>query len=144
MPRRRRTSGRRSGLLRSAVTIVLGLSRRREAPPAAAPWRDRSLPSIDAPMPAVNPLQFGRAFQLPPFGRGNGLEAVFWTPGERLPAGRVDAALAALRAAGIAAWAAPARLPGGDRRAAGPQDLWTAADRADDAQDVVMRVLAGR
>ncbi|GAA2752834.1 hypothetical protein [Amnibacterium kyonggiense] len=142
MGRRRRVTGRRSGLLRSVVTIVLGLSRRHEAPPAAAPWRDRSLPSIDAPMPAVNPLQFGRAFQLPPFGHGNGLEAVFWTPGERLPADRVDATMAALLAEGIAAWAAPVRLPGRDRRATGPHDLWTAADRADDAQDVVMRVLA--
>lgn len=142
MPRRRRS--RRSGLLRPVVTIVLGLSRRREAPQVGAPWRDRSRPSIDAPMPAVNPLQFGRAFQLPPFGRGNGLEAVFWTPAERLPADRVAAVLAALGAESIAAWTAPARLPGADRRAAGPHDLWTAADRADDAQDVVMRVLARR
>lgn len=144
MPRRGRDPGRRSGLLRSAVAVVLGLSRRHEAPPAAAPWRDRSVPSIDAPMPAVNPLQFGRAFQLPPFGRGNGLEAVFWSPAERLPRDRVDAVMAALLEEGIAAWAAPARLPGADRRAAGPHDLWTAADRADDAQDVVMRVLAER
>ena len=92
-------------------------------------------------MAAANPLQFGRAYQLPPFGRGNGLDALFWTPSERLPAERVDAALAALRARDIPAWAAPARLPGIDHRSAdAPHDLWVASDRFDEAQDVVMRV----
>jgi hypothetical protein len=93
-------------------------------------------------MPAVNPLQFGRAYQLPPFGRGNGLEALFWTPSERLPAAVVDDVLAALRLEGVAAWVAPARLPAVDHRSAdAPHDLWVASDRLDEAQDVVMRVL---
>ena len=59
-----------------------------------------------------------------------------------MPAERVEAAFAVFRERDIAAWAAPARLHGGDRRAAtAPHDLWVAADRLDEAQDVVMRVL---
>ncbi|MBW4041980.1 MAG: hypothetical protein HIU86_07600 [Acidobacteria bacterium] len=145
MRRRRSTAARRSGLLRSAVTIVLGLSRRRDVAPVRLPWRDRSATSYEAPMPAVNPLQFGRAYQLPPFGHGNGLEALFWTPGERVPAERVEPALAALREHDIAAWAAAARLPGVDHRSAeAPHDLWVAADRLDEAQDLLMWVARGR
>ena len=139
---RRTTAARRSGLLRSAITIVLGLSRRRDVAPARVPWRDRAAASYEAPMPAANPLQFGRAYQLPPFGRGNGLEALFWTPSERLPAERVDAVLESFRERDIAAWAAPARLPQVDRRsAAAPHDLWVASARLDEAQDLVMRLL---
>ena len=142
MRARRTTAPRR--LLRSAVTIVLGLSPRRNAAPVRVPWRDRSAASYEAPMPAANPLQFGRAYQLPPFGRGNGLEALFWTPSERLPAGRVDAVLAALRECDIPAWVAPARIPGVDHRSAdAPHDLWVAADRSDEALDEVMRLLSG-
>lgn len=92
-------------------------------------------------MPAANPLQFSRAYQLPPFGRGNGLDALFWTPSERLPAERVDAVLESFRELDIAAWAAPARLPGIDPRSGdAPHDLWVASDRLDEAQDVVMRL----
>jgi hypothetical protein len=143
MRRRRTTAPRRSGLLRSAVAIVLGLSRRRDVVPVRAPRRDRVTASYEAPMPAANPFQFGRAYQLPPFGRGNGLEALFWTPAERLPPERVDAVLAALHEHDIPAWAAPARIPGVDRRSA-PCDLWVAADRSDEALDVVMRLLSSR
>jgi hypothetical protein len=95
-------------------------------------------------MPAQNPLQFGRAYQLPPTGRGNGLEALFWTPIERLPADRVDAALDAFRSRDIPAWSAAARLPGVDRRAAtAPHDVWVASDRVDEAGDVLIRLLTG-
>lgn len=139
---RPRGAAPRAGLLRSAVAVVLGLSRRRDPAPVRAPWRDRAAASYEAPMPADHPLQFGRAYQLPPFGRGNGVEALFWTPTERLAAEHVDAALVALRDRDIAAWVAPARLPGVDRRAAdAPHDLWVASDRFDEGQDVVMRLL---
>jgi hypothetical protein len=141
MRARRTAAPRRSGLLRSAVTIVLGLSRRRNVAPVRVPARDRAAASYEAPMPAANPLQFGRAYQLPPFGRGNGLEALFWAPSERLPAERVDAVLAALRECDIPAWVAPARIPGVDHRSAGAaHDLWVAADRSDESMDVVMRL----
>ncbi len=142
---RRSPASRRAGLLRSAITVILGLSRRSEAAPVRLPWRDRAASAYEAPMPAENPLQFGRAYQLPPFGRGNGIDALFWTPSERLPAEQVDAVLEALREEDIPAWVAPARLPGVDHRAAAaPHDLWIGADRSDAAQDVVMRVLAHR
>ena len=137
----RTTAPRWSGLLRSVVTIVLGLSGRRDIAPVRVPRRDRPAASYEAPMPAANPLQFGRAYQLPPFGRGNGLDALFWTPSERLPAERVDAVLAALRERDIPAWVAPARIPGVDHRSAdAPHDLWAAADRSDEALDVVVRL----
>jgi hypothetical protein len=140
---RRRTGPRRSGLLRYTITAVLGLTPRRDVAPARAPWRDRAAAGYEAPMSATNPLQFTRAYQLPPFGRGNGIEALFWTPSERLPAASVDAVLESLRERDVAAWVAPAVLPRVDRRdPAAPHDLWVAADRADEAQDVVMRVLA--
>jgi hypothetical protein len=140
--RPRRVPARRAGLLRYAVTALLGLSRRRDVAPARLPWRDRAAASYEAPMPAANPLQFGRAYQLPPFGRGNGIDALFWTPMERVPAERVDAVLESFRERDIAAWAAPARLPDVDRRSTGgPHDLWVASARLDEAQDLVMRML---
>jgi hypothetical protein len=140
--RPRRNPARRAGLLRYAVTAVLGLSRRRDVAPARVPWRDRAAASYEAPMPADHVLQFGRAAQLPPFGRGNGIEALFWTPCGRLPAERVDAVLASFRERDIAAWVAPARLPGVDHRSPDvPHDLWVASARLDEAQDVVMRML---
>ena len=133
---------RGAGLWRYAAAAVLGLSRRTEAAPVRAPWRDRSTSSYEAPLAADDPLQLGRAAQLPPFGRGNGLEALFWTPLARLASDRVDAVLAALAEADIAAWVAEVRgasAPAGDR----PHDLWVGSLRLDDAQDVVMRVLSG-
>jgi hypothetical protein len=135
--------GRRrgAGLWRIAAAAVIGLSRRTEAAPVRAPWRDRSASSYEAPLAADDPLQLGRAAQLPPFGRGNGIEALFWTPLARLAGDRVDAALAALAEDDIAAWAAAVRGPTG-AGADHPHDLWVGSLRLDDAQDVVMRVLA--
>jgi hypothetical protein len=132
---------RGAGLWRIAAAAVLGLSRRTEAAPVRAPWRDRSASSYEAPLAADDPLQLGRAAQLPPFGLGNGIEALFWTPLARLAGDRVDAVLVALAQADIAAWAAAVRGsagPAADR----PHDLWVGSLRLDDAQDVVMRVLA--
>jgi hypothetical protein len=124
---------------------VLGLSGRRPIAPARVPWRDRAVAKFETPMPAAHPLQFGRAYQLPPFGRGNGLDALFWAPSARLPADRVDDVLTALAAEDIAAWVAPVRTPEAARRAADrPQDLWIAAAQSDRGTDVLMRVLAGR
>lgn len=136
-PRPRRSAG----LWRYAATAVLGLTRRSAPPPAAGrmPWRDRSVSSFEAPLAANDPLQLGRAAQLPPFGRGNGIEALFWTPLARLDADRVDAVLAALAADDIAAWVAPVR---GRAPGDAPHDLWVGSLRLDAAQDVVMRVLS--
>ena len=145
MTRPRPTVPRRSGLRRSAIIAVLGLTRRQ--PPAAgsrAPWRDRSASSYEAPLPAVDPLQFGRAYQLPPFGRGNGIDALFWTPSARLAEEHVEEVLLALAALDIAAWVAAVRAPGLRRDGRGPHDLWVASARLDDAQEAVMRVQSDR
>jgi hypothetical protein len=120
---------------------VLGFSRRPEPQAVRAPWLDRSVSSYEAPLAADDPLQLGRAAQLPPFGRGNGVEALFWTPLARLDATRADGVLAALAVEDIAAWVAPAPPASpADRRA--PHDLWVASLRLDAAQDVLMRVLS--
>jgi hypothetical protein len=135
---RRLAAWRSPALWRSAATLVLGLPRRR--PPGADRRRGSSTSSFEAPIAAANELQFGRAYWLPPFGRGNGLEALFWAPIAQVPAARADAALEALAARDIAAWAAPAK--GRAPEAEGvPQDLWVASAELDAAQDVLMRVL---
>jgi hypothetical protein len=132
---------RSAGLWRYAATAVLGFPRRPDAPVARAPWLDRSVSSYEAPLAADDPLQLGRAAQLPPFGHGNGVDALFWTPLARLAADRVDGVLAALAEEDIAGWVAPVPPASpADRRA--PRDLWVASLRLDAAQDLLMRVLS--
>ncbi len=126
-------------LMRSAVSVLLGLSGRR-TPPAERGRRSAAVSSFEAPIAAANELQFGRAYWLPPFGRGNGLEALFWAPIAQVPAALADAALEALAAEDIAAWAAPAKGSDADARGV-PEDLWVASADLDAAQDVLMRVL---
>lgn len=140
--RRWRGTSRSVALWRYAVTAVLGLPARRGRLPAAArPQRDPSSSSYEESVGAANQLQFGRAYWLPPFGQGNGLEALFWAPLAELPGDRVDAVLTALREEGIPAWAAPARRsrPVGSPAADRSHDLWVASGQVDEAQDVVMR-----
>jgi hypothetical protein len=142
---RRSRGGRRSALWRYALTVLLGLRVRRERPVAAdRARRNPAASSFEAPMEAANELQFSRAYQLPPFGHGNGLDALFWTPIAALPADQAEQALAALAAADIPAWTAPegrdrrSRQPAADRK----QDGWVASAQVDDAQEVVRRLLA--
>lgn len=143
---RSRAGVRRSAALwRYVVTAMLGLPARRVRQPSAArPQRDRAASSFEAPVDGANQLQFGRAYWLPPFGHGNGLEALFWAPLAELPADRVEAVLRALGEQDIPAWAAAAghRLRAGVPSADRPHDLWVASAQLDDAQDVVMRALA--
>jgi hypothetical protein len=125
--------------------VLLGLPGRRAR--AAGPDRARRNPaasSFEAPIEAANELQFGRAYWLPPFGHGNGLDALFWTPIAHLTADRAEEALVALAAADIPAWAAPEAR---DRRAGRispgrEQDVWVASGQVDDAQEVLRRMLA--
>jgi hypothetical protein len=132
---------RSAGIWRYAATAVLGFTRRpAPAAPARAPWRDRSSSSYEAPLAADDPLQLGRPAQLPPFGRGNGIDALFWTPLARLRADRVDAVLAALQEEDIAGWVAPAP-PARRTDAMAPHDLWVGSLRLEAAQDLLMRVL---
>lgn len=136
-----RRSGRRkrAGLWRYAAAAVLGFTRRQAPPSPRTPWRDRSASSYEAPLAADDQLQLGRAAQLPPFGRGNGIDALFWMPLARLRADRVDAAFAALAAADIAAWAAPVR---GSRD--GRQDLFVGSLSFEAAEDLLRPVLRDR
>lgn len=126
---------------RYVVSAALGLGPQR-ARADRSPWRTRSASSFEAPLPAADPLQFGRAYQLPPFGRGNALDALFWTPVARLRADQVDPVLAALEDEDVPAWAAPVRTRA-RRSADDPHDLWVASGRSDEGQDVLLRVLAG-
>src|SRR4051812_5117986 len=134
---------RGAALWRYAVTAVLGLpGRSPRATSAERSRRDPASSSYEQEVGAANQLQFGRAYWLPPFGRGNGLDALFWAPLAELPGHRVDAVLTALSEAGIPAWAA-ARSHGAEPPAAAPfHALWVASARLDDAQDVLMRALA--
>ena len=95
--------------------------------------------SYEAPIAADDALQLGRAAQLPPFGRGNGIDALFWTPLARLDVERLDDVLEALAAEDIAGWVARVPSATGGRP---PHDLWVASLRLDAAQDVLMRVLS--
>jgi hypothetical protein len=143
--RTRRAPRRAAALWGYAVTALLGLPARRapEAPAARRP-RDPGASSYEATDGADNELQFNRAYWLPPHGRGNGLEALFWAPLAELAAERIDRALDALRAEGIPAWAAvsgrergTAATPSSERH----HDLWVGSADLDRAQDVLMRVL---
>jgi hypothetical protein len=142
--RTRRAPRRAAALWGYAVTALLGLPARRapEAPAARRP-RDPGASSYEATDGADNELQFNRAYWLPPHGRGNGLEALFWAPLAALPGERVDAVLGALADAGIAAWAAASGRQHGLGTPAGatPHDLWVGSTDLDRAQDVVMRTL---
>jgi hypothetical protein len=142
MGRRSGARPRTRGLLRYAVTALLGLSGRRVPTADRRPDRARSASSYEAPL-AADPMLLGRAAQLPPTGRGNGVEALLWTPIARLAPERVEAVLAALAAEDLAAWAAPVPRPPGVRGGADrPHDLWVGSLRLDAAQDVLLRALA--
>jgi hypothetical protein len=145
--RRPRGAGARRSvaLWRYALAAVLGLSGRPARPIGTERVRrDRAASSFEAPVEAANELQFGRAYWLPPFGHGNGLDALFWTPVARLSADQAERALTAFALADIPAWTAPegrdrrARLRVGDRA----HDVWVASGQVDDAQEVLRRVLA--
>jgi hypothetical protein len=139
---------RRVGWWRYALSAVLNLTGR---PPAQRQdrtrRRDAASSSYEAPLPAADPLQFGRAYWLPPFGYGNGLEALFWTTLAEVPQERVDVVLAALKEQDIPAWTAEVRGRAPSRLAPGtapPWALWVASAQLDAAQDVLVRVLADR
>jgi len=104
--------------------------------------------SISRPVP--QPQRFGRLWWLPPGGMGNGIEDEAWAPILEVSADHVAPLLAALRAAGVPAYAAAAS-PAPSRRAAraptGPgYRLWVGASaygRAEETLITVMRALTG-
>ncbi|MFD1722753.1 hypothetical protein [Amnibacterium endophyticum] len=133
---------RRAASWRWTAAALLGLTGPARPASSRSPFRRSEASGYEAPAAAVNPLQFGRAYQLPPFGRGNGIEALFWTPLARVPADIAPGVLVALAAAGIPGWAAPVRPA---RRGAPPhEDLWASSAEVERAQDVVMQVLRDR
>lgn len=89
--------------------------------------------SFPSPGPGEPPaFGAGRAAWLPPFGRGNGLEAPGWAPLAEVDEQVVDALLAAFLEAGVPAHAAPSAsawpTPGRARRARRP--AWRRRRRA--------------
>src|SRR5438067_33158 len=78
--RAERAGAPRAGALwRYAITALLGIpGRRAPAPAADRVRRDPAASSYEEGVGAANQLQYGRAYWLPPFGHGNGLEALFW------------------------------------------------------------------
>lgn len=134
-------AGRVVASWRYSLLTLLGLSWGRDVRADRPSRRAVAASGWEAPADAVNPLQFGRPYQLPPFGRGNGLEALFWAPLARMPAARAEACLDALAREDIPGWAAPVRRSGASEP--GTQDVWAASASLDAAQDVLMRVLRG-
>jgi len=83
-----------------------------------------------------------RVAWLPPYGRGNGLDAASWAPLADVPAELVDGLLAAFGEADVPAYAAPAVWPPRRvrrRRARPPasERLWVGAMRYATAEDVL-------
>lgn len=100
--------------------------------------------SFESPVSAVDLTRFGRAFWLPPFGEGNGLDALFGPAWQNSRAGR-----------SAAPWrpSATRTSPAGRRRPKKPKvlprvkdgdepyQLWVATVRYNGAEDVLIRVL---
>ncbi|MCQ9163940.1 hypothetical protein [Arthrobacter sp. STN4] len=106
--------------------------------------------SQESPISAVEMMRFGRPSWLPPFGHGNGLDALFWACIAELPHTAIDGILDALREQDIPGWAAPvktaakARHRGTDTCAetnTEPFRLWVATLRFNDAENVLITVL---
>lgn len=104
--------------------------------------------SQESPISAVEMMRFGRPSWLPPFGYGNGLDALFWACMAELPHNVIDTILAALREEDIPGWAAPVKTA---VRAShhktdtctdiAPYRLWVATLRFNDAENVLITVL---
>lgn len=100
--------------------------------------------SNESPISAIDLLQLGRPYWLPPYGHGNGLDALFWGCIAELPRSVIPVALEALRAQDIPGWAAPIAAPYKTHGMEGdeaPYRLWVATIQYDSAEDVLMRVL---
>jgi hypothetical protein len=104
--------------------------------------------SISRPVP--QPQRFGRLWWLPPGGMGNGIEDEAWAPILEVSADHVAPLLAALRAAGVPAYAAAASPAPSRRTARAPTGpgyrLWVGASaygRAEETLITVMRALTG-
>jgi hypothetical protein len=100
--------------------------------------------SHESQISAVDLMRFGRPYWLPPYGYGNGLDALFWACLAELPQTLVPMVLEALRDQDIPGWAAPVKVPeqlrwAGDGRA--PYRLWVATIWFGGAEEVLMRVL---
>lgn len=61
--------------------------------------------SNESPISAVELLRQGRPFWLPPYGHGNGLDALFWVCIAEIPKAVIPVALEALRVQDIPGWA---------------------------------------
>jgi len=97
----------------------------------------------EQPIAAPDAISMGRPYWLPPAGRGNGLDARFWSQIAQVPQAMADPLLLSLRDAGIPGWASavhPFGQPHPDDPEA-PYDVWIATERHDAGEEVVMRYL---
>lgn len=104
--------------------------------------------SQESPISAVEMMRFGRPSWLPPFGCGNGLDALFWACIAELPHSAIDGILDELREQDIPGWAAPVKTAAKARRDStgtcadtAPYRLWVATLRFNDAENVLITVL---
>lgn len=100
--------------------------------------------SNESPISAVELLRQGRPFWLPPYGHGNGLDALFWVCIAEIPKAVIPVALEALRVQDIPGWAAPLTAPYKKHDEEDNETLyllWVATIQFDSAEDVLMQVL---
>ncbi len=96
--------------------------------------------------PVAQPQPFGRLWWLPSGGIGNGIDDGAWAPILEVSAGLVEPLLAALREAGVPAYAAPAAEP--LRAAVADQRrvyrLWVGSSAHGRAEETLMKTLGRR
>ncbi|MFC4242912.1 hypothetical protein ACFOYW_05975 [Gryllotalpicola reticulitermitis] len=97
--------------------------------------------SQERPIGAAEFLQLSRAYWLPPYGHGNGLDALTWAQLARVARRQAERMLQALGEAGMPAWTAPADHHTPDSDAAA-YDVWVATVDIGAAEDIAMGVLA--
>jgi hypothetical protein len=93
--------------------------------------------------PATVPQRFGRLWWLPPGGLGNGIDDDGWAPILEVPDDIVAPLLAALRAAGIPAYAASLTSASAASRSAGPPRcrLWVGTSAYGRAEETLIALL---
>lgn len=94
--------------------------------------------SASVSRPVTQPQRFGRLWWLPSGGISNGIDDDAWAPILDVTAGEVTLLLAALRAAGVPAYAAHSRATEASYR------LWVGSSGHARAEETLIRVLGHR
>ncbi|HWU46097.1 MAG TPA: hypothetical protein VN133_05005 [Humibacter sp.] len=97
----------------------------------------------EQPITGSDAIYMGRPYWLPPIGRGNGLDARFWSQIAQVPQAMTGPLLSNLRAGGIPGWVSAVH-PFGEPHPDDPElpyDVWIATSNFDSGEEVVMRYL---